>query len=128
MKKRCAKGHTFDYKETKCPICFKDRDKYRDRDHSVYDNHWKKFRKNLSCDILYSFCWICFLEKNKFVYKTHLHHIIPLSKWPEGKYVEKNLACLCGGCHNTVESNPDDYDFKRIRKNVKEKLEEIGRG
>lgn len=130
MKKRCASGHVYDYKETHCPICFKDRDKYRERNDHVYNYSWKKFRKNLNQDVMFSFCWLCFLEKNKFVFKTHLHHIFNVIDYPELKFSVNNLSCVCGSCHNKIEAKirkgEEQPNWKEIKKKVREKLTELG--
>ena len=38
--------------------------------------------------------------------KTHIHHIIPWSRYPEGELDDRNLMVLCYRCHDEVHHNP----------------------
>ena len=38
--------------------------------------------------------------------KTHIHHVIPWSRYPEGELDERNLLVLCADCHAEVHANP----------------------
>jgi len=62
-----------------------------------YDSRWQKVRKHfLKRNPL---CIEC-LKYNRTVPSKEAHHIKPLKKYPELKYVESNLEALCKPCHS----------------------------
>lgn len=40
----------------------------------------------------------------RVVPSKHVHHIRPLSQYPDLAFVESNCAALCAGCHSTIEA------------------------
>ena len=128
MKKKCDKNHLYDYNLQRCPICNKKKDVGRaSADKRGYDYKWRKWRKELSKNFMYSFCWLTFLDKGKFNYDIHFHHLIKITDAPELQFEVYNVVPLSPQYHNEVEAHPERYDFKAIKKAVHQKLRKMGK-
>lgn len=65
-----------------------------------YDRQWRKVRAiKLSLNPL---CERCF-KKDLIVEATMVHHIKPISKYPELRLVLDNLESMCNPCHEEEE-------------------------
>ena len=131
MKKLCSKHGTYDYTEQRCPECYKERDRFRDKSNNPYDWKWQKFRKQVNQDFVYSFCWICFLTDNKWEYNVHYHHIMNVHDYPELKFELGNLVPVCAKHHTQIESQIQKKipqpNFKSLKKAVLVQLRNLGR-
>lgn len=52
---------------------------------------------------------------------TDLHHIIPLSDWPDGRMVANNVLCVCRACHDWIHANPKrSYELGLLKRRERE--------
>lgn len=61
----------------------------------------------------------------KYGSELEVHHIIPVSEHPEGKFDPSNLITLCVGCHKTFEYLSPEQQRSRLA-HVQTTLEEYG--
>ncbi len=92
-----------------------DSQKQHEKDREFYWMLWKKRRpySELSDEFL-----------GNEVNKACIHHIVPKSKWKEGRYVEENCILLTIQEHANVENNMYKYsEINRRRIYLKEKYD-----
>lgn len=100
-------------KKTPDPKYLADRQQQREDDRVFYEALWQK--RGPYSEV--SKEWL-----GSEVNKACIHHIVPKSKWGEGRYIEENCILMTIQEHSNVENDPYKYEeINRRREVLKEK-------